>query len=193
MATTGLGEPIVVVGMACRFPGGVDSPAALWEMVSSGTDVIGAFPTDRGWDLAELFDPDPDAVGKTYARSGGFLAEAAEFDAEFFGISPREAQAIDPQQRVLLEVCWEALETAGIDPAGLMGSAAGVFVGTWAQPYGDATSDDVEGYATGTLTSVASGRVAYSLGFPVRLRSGHPRGLGRRRDHPRHRDGPLHR
>ncbi|MCV7078094.1 type I polyketide synthase, partial [Mycobacterium szulgai] len=152
--------------MACRFPGGIDSAAGLWEVVSGGIDVMGEFPSDRGWNLAELFDPDPDAVGKTYTRYGGFLPGAADFDAEFFGISAREAQAIEPQQRLLLEVCWEALETAGIDPAGLAGSDTGVFAGTWAQPYGDATSDGVEGYAmTGSLTSVASGRVAYLLGL----------------------------
>ncbi|ORA08002.1 type I modular polyketide synthase, MlsA2, partial [Mycobacterium angelicum] len=159
-------EPIAVVGMGCRFPGGVDSAADLWEMVSSGTDVMSTFPTDRGWDLAELFDPDPDAVGKTYTRHGAFLADAAGFDAGFFGISAREARAIDPQHRLLLEVCWEALEHAGIDPSGLVGSDTGVFAGTWAQSYGDANSDGVEGYAmTGGATSVASGRVAYALGL----------------------------
>ncbi|MCV7195283.1 type I polyketide synthase, partial [Mycobacterium angelicum] len=159
-------DPIVVVGMACRFPGGVDSPAALWDVVSSGTDAMGSFPTDRGWNLAELFDPDPDAVGKTYATHGAFLPDAAEFDAEFFGISAREAQAIGPQQRLLLEICWEALETAGIDPAELAGTNTGVFAGTWTQPYGDSASAGVEGYAlTGTATSMASGRVAYLLGL----------------------------
>ena len=159
-------EPVAVVGMACRFPGGVDSAAGLWDLVAGGTDVVGEFPDDRGWDLGGLFDPDPDAVGKTYTRAGAFLTDVAGFDAEFFGISGREAQAMDPQQRLLLEVCWEGLEHAGIDPDGLVGSETGVFVGTWAQPYGAGGSDSAEGYAlTGLFTSVASGRVAYVLGL----------------------------
>ena len=159
-------EPVAVVGMACRLPGGVDSAAALWDLVNTGGDAVGGFPSDRGWDLAGLFDPDPDAVGKTYTREGAFLAGAGGFDAEFFAISSREARVMDPQQRLLLEVCWEALETAGIDPAGLADTDTGVFAGVWAQPYGDCDSDSVEGYAgTGSATAVASGRVAYVLGL----------------------------
>ncbi len=162
----GLDEPVAVVGMACRFPGGVDSAAGLWDLVSGSTDAMSGFPADRGWNLADLFDPDPDAVGKTYTRAGAFLPEVAGFDAEFFGISAREAQTMDPQQRLLLEVCWEALETAGIDPGSLAGSETGVFVGAWSQSYGEGGSDSSEGYGlTGSSTSVASGRVAYLLGL----------------------------
>lgn len=158
-------EPVAVVGMACRFPGGVDSAAALWDLVAGGTEAVGEFSADRGWNLAELFDPDPDVVGKTYARAGSFVADVAGFDAEFFGISAREAQTMDPQQRLLLEVCWEALETAQIDPAALLRSKTGVFVGAWSQQYGGG-SESAEGYGlTGLSTSVASGRVAYALGL----------------------------
>ncbi|WP_414683908.1 type I polyketide synthase, partial [Mycobacterium marinum] len=164
--TAAKSEPLAVVGMACRFPGGISSAEELWEFVVNGNDAVGEFPTDRGWDLENLFDPDPDAVGKTYARYGAFLSGAAEFDAEFFGISSREAQSMDPQQRLLLEVCWEALEIAGIDPRALEGTDTGIFAGLWSQPYGEAGSNNAEGYRfTGGATSVASGRVAYFLGL----------------------------
>ena len=112
----------MVVGVGCRFPGGVGSARELWELVVGGGDVVSGFPGDRGWDVEGVFDPDPDVVGKTYCRSGGFVAGVGEFDAGFFGISPSEALAMDPQQRLLLETSWEALEDAGIDPVGLRGS-----------------------------------------------------------------------
>ncbi|MFJ8043916.1 type I polyketide synthase [Kitasatospora sp. NPDC096147] len=159
-------EPIAIVGMACRYPGAA-SADALWQLVLDEADAITDFPTDRGWDLAGLYDADPAKAGKTYIRQGGFLDGAGEFDAAFFGISPREALAMDPQQRVLLETAWEALEQAGIDPAGLKGTNTGVFAGLVEQSYLDLDApEEFEGYQmTSKLSSMASGRIAYTLGL----------------------------
>ncbi|MGW2619765.1 SDR family NAD(P)-dependent oxidoreductase [Streptomyces sp. NPDC001500] len=162
-------EPIAIVGMACRYPGGVTSPEDLWRLVVEETDAVGPFPTDRGWDLEALQHPDPDHPGACYAREGGFVDDIASFDAAFFGISPREAQAMDPQQRLLLETSWEALEHAGLDIQALRGSRTGVFAGLNQQDYGAllaASRDGLDGYgATGTSNSVLSGRVSYVLGL----------------------------
>ncbi len=172
-----VGEPVAIVGMSCRLPGGVGSPQAFWELLETGGDAISEFPTDRGWDLEGLYEPDPESVGlgRSYVREGGFLEDAGEFDAEFFRISPREALVTDPQQRLLLEAAWEAFEDAGVDPLSLRGTRTGVFAGAMYQDYGLGLQayGGARGYSqaetphvlVGSTNSLITGRVAYALGL----------------------------
>ncbi|MFC3966534.1 type I polyketide synthase, partial [Nocardia jiangsuensis] len=168
-AAAATGDTIAVVGMACRFPGGVGTPEQLWELVIGAGDAITVMPDDRGWDIAAIYDPDSAGVGTSYSREGGFLHDAGDFDAGFFGISPREALAMDPQQRLMLEVGWEALENAGINPKALRDSDTGVFAGVTYHDHASRLRSVPEGLegllGTGSSASVVSGRLSYVLGL----------------------------
>ncbi|MEU3521888.1 beta-ketoacyl synthase N-terminal-like domain-containing protein, partial [Streptomyces sp. NPDC006654] len=166
---SGRPEPVAIVSAACRFPGGIDSPEDLWRAVVAERDLITAMPADRGWDIDALYDPDPDAVGHMYVKEGGFLRDAAGFDAALFGIPPREALSMDPQQRLLLETAWETFERAGLDPLGLAGSRTGVFIGILSHDHGTRLTPAPDGFegmiGAGAAGSIASGRLSYVYGL----------------------------